>query len=601
MASYVLTGNDFVSNSNSVIANQDGTLNVNSLSMEDFSVGIVSRDSFDLSTGNKSVKFVFRAEPKTLFVRKQKFGSFSESRGAVLKYGDSTAWSGVNFDSAAQGEPDCLSLSKNECETFYDVDSSETHTIVKTGSTIEVFGDNNSGELDLTSIETIKSIACGNGFTVVMRKDGVVELLGDDKDGNLAVPDSCVNFSDVNTPIKISACNDAYCVLKKDGTVEFVGYSNIPSNIENVQFVGMSSGSLHTALLSLDGNIMFATVGEDNAMSNIETDAVKVSCSGSATNFITSESKIMRVDSESSDPYEIIPSLGVNTIDTIAGPDFSIVVFDDMTIEVIGSSDGYSIPVIDGDKIGWKGSLNVQSDEYDMYPFIKNATNMSIFFGVQNSVPNQNVLLSTDSNGTQVDVIKGTADGKGVFDALGIVAKGAIVNTNSNSDVYYETRGDGSIVEGHKNIAKNFITKDENEVYEAVISFSSFGKHVRFRKNIGDSFIEYPVQHLSVMEEGFVSCKPAIYIKNVKNLSIEYVEVTDSVDTGIVPADVIYRDTDTSMLQTKAAQMVEDLVASTEALKDLAIKTSQSVRKLNLDYNEQLDGIFERLNDLESN
>jgi hypothetical protein len=110
-----------------------------------------------------------------------------------------------------------------------------------------------------------------------------------------------------------------------------------------------------------------------------------------------------------------------------------------------------------------------------------------------------------------------------------------------------------------------------------------------------------PFKHLSVEETGYSAGRIAMYIRNARNFTLEYAEVTDELDAALLPAEIIYRDVDTAVLHTKAAEMVIDISDAVETISDAVKLSSEKVRELNTDYRGNMQEIFSRIEALEGN
>lgn len=607
MASTILTGNDFVTNSNSVQVSQDGDIVVDNVRSDDYDIAIVSRDAFDFTTGNKSARFVFSVAPYTTASRAGLFGAGASGRFASLvDNGTSIEWRGDAFSSSCPGVPDCVTMSKYQCDKFYGVDASSTHTVVKTGQCIGTSGDNTYGQLDITSPETIEAIACGNGFTLLLRNTGLVEIIGDTQGGTISVPPSCVTFDENDRPINIVAGESFISVLKRDGSIAVSGsISDTDLSELTDTVVAISAGSEHLLAITLNGTVF--GFGDDT-FSQISVPSIKSLKVSSAhnRNALLGEDGSVYEWGEGITGIQSMTSIpsGSQVIDVIAGESFSMAVLKDRTIVISGSTPSYLNDII-GEKNGGATSVASIDDAYDMFPMLRDITGLNIMAGVQED----NLDSSYHEYVAQDDSIKPIITGRDgystVFTGIRGAFKGAILaKIDNGGDMCFDLKGsdyDPFTASGHMPVSTDFITTDVNEKYEIIIGFSPFGKIIKFRKLSGEYAQEMPFKHLSVEETGYSAGRIALYIRNAKDFILDYVEVTDELDASLLPADIIYRDIDTAILHTKAAEMVVDLADAVESVSDLVKESSSSLREFNENYRTNLSDIFSRLETLEGN
>ena len=607
MASTLLTGSDFVTNSNLVQVGQDGDIVVDNVRSNDYDVAIVSRDAFDFTTGNKSVRFVFSVAPYTTAARAGVFGAGSVGRfAAIVDNGITTEWKGDTFSSACPGAPDCVTLSAYQCTKFYSVDASSTHTVVKTGQCIGTSGDNTNGQLDIASPETVESVACGNGFTAVMRSTGIVELIGDDHDGLIVVPASWTTFNDNTRPIEIVAGEDFIAILKRDGSIEAIGSistDNFSALSETI--VSISAGSLHLVATSLNGS-MFGFGDNTHGQITVPSHkALKVSCSVNRTTMLAEDGSVYEWGESLSGTQTVtsIPA-GSQVVDVIAGESFSLAVIKDRTVFVSGTVPAY-LADITGNKIGSATSVTEMDDAYDFFPMLRDITGVNILAGVQEDNLDSTYHKYIASDSSVKPIITGRDGYNTVFTGIRGAFKGAILaKVDNGGDMCFDLKGsdyDPFTSTGHLPISTNFITSDVNEKYEIVITFSPFGKIIKFRKLSGEYAQEMPFKHLSVEETGYSAGRVALYLRNAKDFVLDFAEVTDELDAALLPAEIIYRDIDTAVLHTKAAEMVIDIGDAVEAVADISKASAATIRELNSNYKASMSDIFSRLETLEGN
>jgi hypothetical protein len=604
MASTLLTGSDFVTNSNLVQVGQDGSISVDNIRSDDYDVAIVSRDAFDFTSGNKSLRLVFRVSPHTTASRSGLFGAGASGRFASLvDNGTTVEWKGDTFDSSCPGTPDCLTMSRYQCDKFYAVDASSTHTVVKTGQCVGVSGDNTYGQLDITSPETVEGVACGNGFTVIMRNTGLVELIGDDQDGAITIPESCVTFDENDRPIQVVAGENFIAVLKRDGTIVTSGSIDSPENDE--LFVSISAGSLHFLATSLNGEVFGFGDDTNHQITAVSHKALKVSAAANRSSMLGEDGKIYHWGEGLTGVEEMssIPT-GSQVIDVIAGESFTIAVLKDRTIIVSGSTPAYLDDIV-GERIGGKESSAESSDSYDMFPMLRDITGFNMLAGIQEDNLDASYHKYVAADNSVKPIITGRDGYDSVFTGVRGAIKGAVLaKVDNGGDMCFDLNGSDYnpyTATGHLPISTGFISGDENEKYEMILSFSAFGKMIKFRKLSGEYAQEMPFKHLSIEETGYSAGRIALYLRNAKDFILEFAEVTDELDVSLLPPEIIYRDIDTAVLHTKAAEMVIDISDAVEAISDLTKQTSATIRQLNDDYKTNLSDIFSRLETLEGN
>jgi alpha-tubulin suppressor-like RCC1 family protein len=606
MGSILLTGGDFVSNTNDFQVADDGAIVVDSVRSNDYSAAIVSRDAFDFTTGNKSVRFVFTASPYVTAARRGIFGAGASGKfAAVVDNGDSVEWKGDTFSSSCPGTPNCEGLSARECASYYSVGISSTHTVVKSGACIGTAGDNSKGQLDIDSPDTVAQVSAGNGFTVIMRNDGVVTLLGNNSDDSLSVPASMTSFTENDMPISISAGEEFFATLFRNGTVEVVGSSRDSMvDLDGKVAVSISAGNQSVAIMTMDGTVFEYTVsGDQSELNEIMTGCLKISSAADRIAMLCEDGKVRVVGSDISGVREVgsIPS-GSQVIDVIAGESFTLCVLKDRTVVVDEAAPDY-LSDISAEKIGGPASVSEIDDAYDMFPMLRDITGINVMAGVQNDQLDSSYLLYTSISGETKPIISGRTGYNSIFTGIRGAFKGAILaKTDNGGDMCFDIVGseyNPYTATGHLPISTNFITDNEDEKYEIIVTFSPFGKIIKFRKSSGEYWQEMPFKHISLEETGFSAGRVALYIRNVKDFRMEFAEVTDELDASLLPPEIVYRDIDTAVLHTKAAEMVIDLADAVETIGDSAKLTSQFVRALNADYKEKIQDILDRLTALE--
>ncbi len=600
MASTILTGSDFVANDDRVQVDGEGRIFVDNISSSDYLVAAVSRDAFDFTTGNKSAKFVFTASPYTPASRRGVYASGEGSRFVYLVNDDSTvSWEGLTLTNTCPGTPDCMALSAMECEYYYGAAVSSSHSIIKTGSCIGTDGANSYGELDVVSPETVKQYAAGLSFTAILRESGLVEVIGDDQAGTIVVPVSISTFDEETKPISIVAGEDFVAVLRRNGVISAFG-SISGDDLSGNLSTAITAGTDFIIATALDGTM--SSFGEtfDVPAGKI----LKVSASSSRAVALLEDGSVVEWG-QGLTGFVVVTSNPADSIiiDVMSGDSFSISILNDGTAVISGTAPSYLDPLL----AGTSGGLSVNremSDDYDYFPMLRDKNGINIAFGIQNDAIDGTYHKYVALDSSIKPIITGRDGYDSVFSSMRGAIKGAIVAKVFNgSDMSFDMRGvdfDPFTASGHQPISDTFITSTEEEKYEVIVSFSAFGKSIKYRKVSGEFAQDMPFKHLSIEETGYAQGRLALYIRNANNFILEYCEVTDEMDTGILPAEILYRDIDTAVLHTKAAQLVVDLADSIEAVQTLASKNSDAILTLNSDYKTQLGNITSRLETLEA-
>ncbi len=600
MASTILTGSDFVSNDDRVQVDGEGRIFVDNISSPDYLVAAVSRDAFDFTTGNKSARFVFTASPYTPASRR---GAYAAGEGSRFIYlvndGDTVFWDGLTLTSGCPGTPDCMSLSAMECEYYYGATVSSSHSIVKTGSCIGTDGANTYGELSVVSPETAKQYAAGLNFTAILRENGDVEIIGDDQAGAIVVPISISTFDEETKPISIVAGEDFVAVLRRNGKISAFG-SISGDDLSASLSVAITAGTDFLIATALDG-----TMSSYGQTFDVPTGKIlKVSASSSRAAALLEDGSVVEWG-QGLTGFVVVTSNPADSIviDVMSGDSFSISILNDGTAVVSGTAPSY----LDSLLAGTSGGLNVNremSDDYDYFPMLRDKNGINIAFAIQDDALDGTYHKYVALDASIKPIITGRDGYNSVFSSMRGAMKGAIVaKVFDGSDMSFDMKGvdfDPFTASGHQPISNNFITSAEEEKYEVIISFSAFGKSLKYRKVSGEYAQDMPFKHLSIEESGYAQGRAAIYIRNANNFVLEYCEITDEMDTGILPAEILYRDIDTAVLHTKAAQLVVDLADAVESISILTEKNSDAIMELNSDYKTQLSDITDRLTTLEA-
>jgi len=587
-----LFGNDFISNSSAVFVGTNGKLAINRATSDDYNVGIVSRDAFDFSSGNRAVSFIVSMKNSAPSVRSSQLACFRNTGSVFLMDEEKQlSWCGSEeaFDSVLQ--PDCETMSQKQCTNFYGMTISSTHTIVKQGEAFSCSGSDQFGQLGLESLETIKQVAAGKDFTISLDWSGRVVLYGSDRDGLLAIPEAVSDFDEEDKPVSISSREDSYAVLHRNGTVTVVTEDEV-FKLDTDNKMILQLGSKYA--IDTDGNTFNLFEKESLPALFLKVDSAEIRSIG-----LTTSGKVLEWGDDIDDYRELLISDSNSVIDVYAGEKFSIAVLADRTVISSGNVPDDVLELLDN-KSGSKKVTITFSDSYDDYPMLRELGLSNIAFGIQTDTLDDKVLLHQNSDGESTPVMRGHTELKSVFACLGGFTKGTVVAKHTSGATYsHLTTGEKNVpVEGHSFIGEDFIS-DKNERYKITISFSPFGKTISFRKINGSFIRDYPVKTLSIQENGYRQGRVAIYIRNANSFVLEECYIEDSIPSGILPAEIIYRDIDTAVLQSEATSLINDIASTTKEAKVAVAKLSESLLVLNSDYKKNLKEVFERLEAVE--
>jgi len=595
MATTVLTSSDFVSNSNAVQARTDGSLFIEREETDDYLIGIVSRESFDLSAANKTLRIVFKAQPFSPFVRSGTFGSsFGDNFAFLTKAPNSdNLWSGNDLSDGCQKEDRRENVDSYQRRTFYGVDTSSTHTIVKSGSLFGFQGSNDNAELDLEDLETISQIATGAGFTIALRQNGTVTFYGSDRDGDLALPTEWTTV-DENMIVDICAGEDFYAAIFNSGNVSVIGL-DIGDDNKAVQITGQGN---NLALLHTDGT--FDIFG-DNEFGQVDDKpnitAKKVSCGEQIISAITENGEIITWGKDVDGTNTITGENGNFFLDVVAGNGWSIGIVNNLSFVEIGNVPSSVNDVLTGTS-GSKKTANSWNDAFENYPMLQERGGFNIMFGIQKGSLPESMQTFSDISDHSWPIIVGSNNHDTLFEAIPEVMKGTILSKDkSGQDFIYDIKGTG-MTSGHIPLEGSLITNGE-EKYEMTVSFSPIGKVTSCRKLFGGYSEKMQGSHMNLSEAAYSDCRIALYIRNCSAFEIDFVEITDETDPLLVPLEVIYRDNDVSVMQTKASALITDIMDSVEALIEGQEVVRDKIVALTNSQKNNFDDIYDRLENLE--
>jgi hypothetical protein len=154
-------------------------------------------------------------------------------------------------------------------------DAGISHSIlIKKDKTVIGLGSNENGQINVSTWNNIKQVACGYSHSIGLKEDGTVIGTGLNTNNQLDVSSW--------TNIKQVACGYNHTVgLKIDGTVVATGYNNYGqcnvSGINNVKYI--ACGHYHTVFIHNDGTVSGIGKSDTNQLNfNDWVDVIQVSC-----------------------------------------------------------------------------------------------------------------------------------------------------------------------------------------------------------------------------------------------------------------------------------------------------------------------------------
>jgi len=594
MASEILNGNDFFIKGNAQI-DGNGDLVVENEFNEDYSFAIASRDIFAMSGGNKSVRFLFSASPYKSQTLSSKQSSASANRFAFVS-GTGKATVLGNIDSSYNVEATVLNANS--------VSVSNTHSIVlKDDGTAVGYGDNTNGQLDLSGIHDIKDMAAGDGFTAILLIDGSITILGSSAGNVITVPESVSTFDSQDMPISIDAGLNFIAVSRKDATVSAWGNEdsdqlNIPTFNEPV--VGISCGDLYTLAITVEGSVIGwgdDTYGQIADIPNSAfgaqyikagpTRAVAISTAGFTSSWGQGVSTAMEANATDS-TVAILSS---------PGDGFTLTSGRDGSISLVGTLPQAISDI--SETVGNQRSLDIQKEEYENHPMLKQTDVMNIIFGIQNEDAGPEFDKAVSQDGTVLPIIVGKNGDSNVFKSLsGAIKGGILAKTTENKDVCYELSGtefDPFTFSGHRPVAEAFVTNNNEERYEAIVTFSPFGKALKFRKLSGSYANEMPYTVIDLNNVPYERSRVVLYIRGAQDFQLHYAEVTDEIDAALLPAEALFRDTDTAILQTRAAQSMVDIMETMKSLDSTLASTASTLIEMGSNHKSKITELQDRI------
>ena len=598
MASEILNGNDFFLRGNAQV-DGSGDVIIEREFNSDYSFALVSRDIFPMNGGNKSVRFVFSASPYKSTVLPNTQGDSSTNRfGYIDPAGTGVILTDIDSTYTTEAtEPNTKSVSV-----------SDTHSvIVKNDGTVIGFGDNTEGQINFSGIIGVDMAVAGNDFTAILLKDGTISIIGNDNNGELSVPVEVSSFDEQDKPIKIQAGANFVTVLRKDARVNAWGDNSVGQTDvydSTYSFVDISSNGLFSLALTVEGVVKAwggdstGTISSNTPSSTLHCQYIKagvnraIAIDNNGRTFAWGELIATASDGDVDNDTNVILS--------IPGDKFTITAGRDGTVSSSGSIP-QAVLDING-TIGNLRILDVTNPEYENYPILKQSDGLNIVFGIQNENMSPEIDRAVAGDGTILPIIAGRNGNDNVFTGLQGAIKGvALVKAMGNKDVCFELSGaeyDPFTFSGHRPVAENFITTNTEERYEAIVTFSPFGKTIKFRKISGSYANEMPYTVIDLNNVPYDQARIAIYVRGAQDFQLHYAEVTDEIDAALLPAEALFRDMDTAVLQTRAAQSMVDIVNTMKSLRDGLGKATDTIISMGENHKAKITDIEDRITNL---
>ena len=587
MATVRLSANNFFIKGNAKILD-DGTVEYSEYSSDDYTAAVVSKDVFSFNQ-NKSVCFSFRADPFTEIVREPTVWFDDKSYCFVT---ENKKWD-INGKVIRTIENDNFS-----------VKGSDKYMGLLDGNTLYVY------DLSLIPVKTATTDTTDTTDTTTK----------DDK----ATKEPKQNPIEIKQVVDFDVTDDAYAYVAFDenGANKVFVVSDDPNNAANA-VTGANSykdESKEPTKVAIGKNIAITTLRNGNAYSsekgiiNTEDSFNEIVISGDKVACINIHNLLIVKDTNNKTIKEenniSAVALGADgTISTI-GIDGTTTGKKKYPIEIYQSNDKYVVFYRDG-------SIDNNTELKPLYPFEEDASKLAsmklhpilqdnsafnVLFGVEtNNIDNNEVKTYINKSGETTPIITGGANGEDNFTTLAKNVKGFYYTKhNKGSDVFFNSKGQNLgeyVVEG-ANVLPSQLVDFGNNIYKVIVSFTPFGKAIRVFKEINGTFIEIKAKYVSLEEDPFPTGRVALYIRSVSSFRLLEVEVTDELDTTLLPEEILFRNLDMNFLQTKVAESLNKHVLSYEAVARNVEKQADVLAKVTTEAQAKLKDLEERVKKL---
>jgi len=573
MGKQILAADDFIFNKD--ITTKNGDIFFDNILEEDYSVGMVSLNTFNL-TNNKSVVFEFKADP---YIEKKDFKNVWFNKDSIVVIDE-------NKNIIIDNDKTDISLEKVSCSVF--VKGSYTNQIVLNNSSLYAFGSNDNNQLDDLPTDNIISADVGNGFIVLIKKNednkNEVVVFGKNSNDNIQVPDGINNYdSELKKPLKVSAFNGGVVVIKGDGSVAVWGDDSFVENVNN--------NSKYKDVFGNDNSIGMLTF--DNILNIILFD--------DENNTYTSKQYKDIQYFKVFNKQLIYVTLDGNTL--LNGD----IIYQGYPKAFNVDSDGnVYILKFNGDIIGENiNSFNCEEKSLNSNKIPQtykelNENSFNVFFGIQPIDLKEGFEYDTNTEGETIPCLSN--NNRSVFNSIANNTQGIILNKSSNgADLLYNIKGRPKkdfLIDNFQVVPDEFIGF-KNETYRLVMSFSEFGKTIRLFKIINAKPFEIQSKFISLEEYPPTLSRISLYIKSCSSFLISSVTITDELDTTLLPEEILYRNLDTNLLQTKVAESLHKHVSVIEKTTDAINNITSLIDESFGNYDNSIKKIEERVKTLE--
>ena len=577
MATQKLTNSDFSVVGATATLTEDGGIYLNNVKNQDYNTGIVSNDTFDLSV-NKSVVFLFKADPYVetelpipyWFSGDEKIYINNEKK-LIVNEEEKVSFDEINFQSLK-------------------LDGSLTNKVALINNNVYVYGDNSNGQID-NQPDNVVDIAAGDGFIAYIYKNtdenkNIVVVNGKSAGNNVSVPDTVNDYdSSTDAPVKIFAGSDFIIIKKANGKISIWGDGDYSAVDTTLTYKTIKAFKNSLTLIDTDNNLYFFNFIDGTVNTESEVQDAQLA---NGKYYIVSLNGVVKIYNEE----EIELSLKY--------PVWSFVDENGnyLFVDRDNKRSGISLDVI-----AYQENIN-NKQAFAKYPELARNDIFNVVFGVQTHNVSPDVVYGINSLGEQTPVITGSTEKDTVFETLANNVKGyCIVKHPNGADLAYNFKAqpkNNFLIDGFSVIPEEFLSFDNN-IYKLVISFTPFGKSLRLFKSINGNFVEIKTKMLSVEEPSFETGKLAVYIKGASSFELLEAEITDELNTSLLPEEIIYRDIDTAVLQTKVAESMNKHVEAIKSISNTLTVLADKFKTQNQNNKAKFEEIENRLSQLEGN
>jgi hypothetical protein len=569
MGKHILTADDFIINKN--IETRNGSVFFNNIINGDYNVSMVSSDIFNIQN-NTSIVFEFKADP---YVEKKDYRIAWFNNNDII-------YINPNKEVIIKDESVATIEDEIDCNIF--VKGCDTNQIVLNKNRLYAFGSNDNNQLDNLPTENIISAdVCNNSIIVITidseTKKNIVKIFGNKSD---SVPDTVNNYeSEIKKPSKVAAFNGGFVVIKADGTIEGWGDEEFVNSLNtDLNYRDIYANDNSIALVTFD-NLLY--IHKRNKDETYSIDTIKNVQSAKVFNdnvmYVTLSGKTILNNN--------IVYRGYPKAFNVDGQgDYYVLKFNKETL---------------GKKIdSYFCEIKYSEDKIpEMYSELKK-NSFNVFFGVQpyNIKEGFEYDINEEGGGTFSLSDKNIS----TFYALANNNQGVILSKSPNgADLLFNVKAQPKkdfLIDNFFVVPETLIDY-ENNTYKLVISFSEFGKTIRLFKTMNGDFVEVNNKFISLEEYPPSVSRIALYIKSCSSFELKQVIITDELNTSLLPEEILYRNLDTNLLQTKIAESLNKHIAvaekTTEAVKRITSLLGNNFKK----YNNSISDLNERVSVLE--